>query len=528
MIFRLADTLNTVFSGSGDIQLGILREAIEACYRQVGFDFHDPATWDLEPPSLDVLETVLDIMAQHHGVQVRNLQVRLQPLFKSGVFQRNNAAFTFDQLFQQTSVILMTSGIKDLMLAAGRFILEKVYATMLMQGVTKQLRVMVVIDEAHKLCGDETIITLVKEARKYGLGLILSSQETRDFHPSVFANTGTLLALGLEDVDATVMAKNLGLTDKKHQTAAKQLILSQSSGQALIRSQHYLPYAQVQIRSFEERIKEAGSPPVRQSPRRITSQPVVRPESSAPVMTEFHGYRLLQHLDAAGMSEAYIAEQVATGRKVFLKRVRSHSADKPALEREARIYEKLLRLQPDYVASIIDFIRDDDYVAIVTECADGGDLQVFVDEQHSGHGLAPTDVKGIAENIAKALKELHDNDVVHRDLKPRNVLNFSGTWKLGDFGIAKNLGRLVTQKTFQQHGTLGYAAPEQFQGVAAHPSADIYSFGKVIVFLLTGQTDVDLVPFSRWANFAKRCISTRPQNRPVIDEVIRELEGIPV
>ena len=77
----------------------------------------------------------------------------------------------------------MTSGIKDLMLAASRFMLEKIYATMLMKGVTKQLRVMVVIDEAHKLCGDETIVSLVKEARKYGLGLILSSQETQDFHP---------------------------------------------------------------------------------------------------------------------------------------------------------------------------------------------------------------------------------------------------------------------------------------------------------------------------------------------------------
>lgn len=252
MMFRLADTLNTVFSGSGDIQLGILREAIEECYLQRGFDMSDPDTWNSEPPTINVLQAVLDHMASDRGVQVRNLQVRLQPLFKSGLFRSDSAGFAFDQLFSRTSVILMTSGIKDLMLAASRFMLEKIYATMLMRGVTKQLRVMVVIDEAHKLCGDETVVSLIKEARKYGLGLILSSQETRDFHPSVFANTGTLLALSLEVVDATIMAKHLGLTEKSDQNAAKDQILVQATGEALIRSQHFLPYAQLKVRSFED------------------------------------------------------------------------------------------------------------------------------------------------------------------------------------------------------------------------------------------------------------------------------------
>ena len=108
----------------------------------------------------------------------------------------------------------MTSGIKDLMLAASRFMLKKFYAAMLMAGQSKTLRAMVCIDEAHKLCGDETVTTLIKEARKYGLGVLLSSQETRDFHSSVFATTGTLICLALEDADATIMGKNLGLVDK--------------------------------------------------------------------------------------------------------------------------------------------------------------------------------------------------------------------------------------------------------------------------------------------------------------------------
>lgn len=257
MMFRLADTLNTVFSGSGDIQLGILREAIDECYIQLGFNLRDPATWDRDPPTLDMLSAVLERWSEERGAQVRNLQVRLQPLFKSGIFQQGRAGFSFDDLFKRTSVLKMTSGIKDLMLAASRFMLEKIYSAMLMSGQSKSLRAMVCVDEAHKLCGDETVTMLIKEARKYGLGVILSSQETRDFHPSVFANTGTLICLALEDADATVMARYLGLVDKSAQKAAKEAILNLPNGRAMVRSQHFLPYAEIQIRPFEARITES-------------------------------------------------------------------------------------------------------------------------------------------------------------------------------------------------------------------------------------------------------------------------------
>ena len=256
MVFRLSDTLNSVFSGSGDIQMGTLREAIDLCYQQHGFDRDNAESWENEPPTLEMLEAVLGQMAADRGSQVKNLQVRLQPLFKSGIFRKNKAEFQFEDLFKKTTVILLTAGIKDLMLAASRFILEKVYAAMLMAGVSKKLRVMAVVDEAHKLCGDETVTALIKEARKYGLGVILSSQETRDFHRSVFANTGTLVGLALEEEDAGVMAKYMGLTDKTEQTQAKEMLLYQANGQALVRSQHFLPYAQVQILSFEDRLQK--------------------------------------------------------------------------------------------------------------------------------------------------------------------------------------------------------------------------------------------------------------------------------
>jgi serine/threonine protein kinase len=86
---------------------------------------------------------------------------------------------------------------------------------------------------------------------------------------------------------------------------------------------------------------------------------------------------------------------------------------------------------------------------------------------------------------------------------------------------------LMTQKTFQRYGTLGYAAPEQFQGVEARPSADVYSLGKIMVFLLTGQTDVDYVQFSAWRDLITRCIRQDPQQRPVIGKAIEEIASMP-
>ena len=253
MVYRLADTLNTVFRGSGDIQLGLLRDAITECYNQMGFTPDKPDTWNYDPPTIVMLENILDLWAEGKGAQVKNLKVRLQPLFQTGIFQASGGTFNFDDLLKKTSVIKLTAAIKDLMLAASRFLLEKIYATMLAQGLSKDLRLMVCIDEAHKVCGDETITSLVKEARKYGLGLILSSQETRDFHDSIFANTGTLIALALEDADATVMVKHLGLTDANARKMAKDMMLNQASGEALIRSKHFQPYRQVKIQSFEDR-----------------------------------------------------------------------------------------------------------------------------------------------------------------------------------------------------------------------------------------------------------------------------------
>ncbi len=260
----------------------------------------------------------------------------------------------------------------------------------------------------------------------------------------------------------------------------------------------------------------------------VDSEPTSNGSPTEKVLETFQGYELLRRFESAGMAEAYQARQIGSRQPVFMKRVRIQSADKDALEREMRIYEKLSHLNLNHVLQVFDSVKDEDYTGIVTEFADGGDLEQHVQSQNNGSGLPVADAREIALAVAGALEELHANDIVHRDLKPRNVLAIGEAWKVADFGISKNLSRLVTQKTFQQYGTLGYAAPEQFQGVEAKPSADIYSLGKLMVFLITGQTDVDHITYPAWRDLIGRCISHDPTHRPALDKVLEELSSIPV
>lgn len=247
------------------------------------------------------------------------------------------------------------------------------------------------------------------------------------------------------------------------------------------------------------------------------------PSPDAPPQ-RFGRYLLLAPLEGGGMAEAFRAQDLETGDTVFLKRVRQRSADAKALEREARVYEKLMQMACDHVLQVLAFERDDTYVTLVTEFAEGGDLAAFVSSQLD---LKTPEVKRIGLELVAAIGELHDNEIVHRDLKPQNILRSGGRWKIADFGIAKNLSRLMTAKTFQQSGTLGYAAPEQFEGVEARPSADIYSLGKILVFMLTRGTDVDMVPFPAWKTLVRRCTETDPESRPTAQNLHRELARIP-
>lgn len=242
----------------------------------------------------------------------------------------------------------------------------------------------------------------------------------------------------------------------------------------------------------------------------------------------YHGYELLEWYKTGGMSQAYKARSLHTGDTVFLKRVRVRAdKDRHALDRELQIYEKLRGQPCNHILRVLDLIADDDYRAIVTEYAEGGDLEGFVRHHGRGAGLPPPLAREVALELAGALQELHAFEIVHRDLKPGNILSTGNRLKLSDFGIAKNTAAMLAKISFKQFGSPGYAAPEQLAGAHAHASADIYSFGKVLAFLLTGRPELDAMAPGPWRNLALQCAYDAPDLRPSAAEVAAGLEKMP-
>lgn len=242
----------------------------------------------------------------------------------------------------------------------------------------------------------------------------------------------------------------------------------------------------------------------------------------------YHGYELLEMYKTGGMSQAFKARSLQTDETVFLKRIRVRAEkDRHALDREMQIYEKLRDHPCNHVLRVLDLISDDDYRAIVTEFADGGDLEGFVRHHGRGAGLPVPLVREVAVELAGALRELHGCAIVHRDLKPGNILSTGSRLKLSDFGIAKNTVRMNAKISFKHFGSPGYAAPEQLTGAPAHPSADIYSFGKILAFLLTGQTEPASIPPSAWRALAMQCVQDDPELRPTTADLVAALEMLP-
>lgn len=279
-------------------------------------------------------------------------------------------------------------------------------------------------------------------------------------------------------------------------------------------------------------VPAASRPPSRPPPSSAMPSPVssVSERVAAPRLGAPDDYELLESMAGGGMADCFKAREVATGDIVFFKRARVGTHDAAALQRESDIYGRLQYRDCEHVLQVRDIRREEGYVTLITEFAEGGDLKRYV-EQRGSPGLKPTDALGIALQVARGIEELHAASIVHRDLKPENVLAVAGKWKLADFGIAKNRENAAPGKTFQQAGTLGFAPPEQFEGTQAEPSADIYCLGKLFAYLLTGGTDIDRIrpEHVEWRKVAYRCAQLSAERRPVIADVLaalRQMAGI--
>ncbi|HYI81390.1 MAG TPA: protein kinase [Thermoleophilaceae bacterium] len=194
-------------------------------------------------------------------------------------------------------------------------------------------------------------------------------------------------------------------------------------------------------------------------------------------------YRRLSTIGVGGMARVYVAEDEVLGRQVAVKQLHSTGPEDAALrfEREAKLGASLNH--PNLV-SIYDIATDEESVLIVMEYVDGETLQGAIRRG----GLAPERAAEIVCDIAAGLDHAHAHGVVHRDVKPANILvRRDGVAKLADLGIATAAERTSITRSDIVLGTASYMAPEQLAGERAGPPADVYALAAVAYEALSRQ-----------------------------------------
>jgi len=210
-------------------------------------------------------------------------------------------------------------------------------------------------------------------------------------------------------------------------------------------------------------------------------------------------YKILEKLGEGGMGVVYKAEDIKLKRTVALKFL------PPELTRNSKARKRFI--QEAQAASALDHPN----ICVIHEIdeakpapADAGDGQMFICmayyegetlEQKIENGpLETEEIINIALQIAQGLAKAHENGIVHRDIKPGNIIiTNDGTAKILDFGLAKLAGQVRITKTGATIGTVAYMSPEKARGEEVDHQSDIWSYGVVLYEMITGR-----LPF-KWA-----------------------------
>jgi beta-lactam-binding protein with PASTA domain/predicted Ser/Thr protein kinase len=208
------------------------------------------------------------------------------------------------------------------------------------------------------------------------------------------------------------------------------------------------------------------------------------------INTLFDGrYRIIRKLGSGGMANVYLAEDQELGRRVAIKILNDrHAHDDQFVERFRREAKNAAGLSHPHIVSIYDRGEAEGTYYIAMEFLDGRSLKELI----VARGTAPVNVAiEYARQILDALRFAHRNGIVHRDIKPHNVIvDAEGRVKVTDFGIAR-AGATQMTEVGSIIGTAQYLSPEQARGSPVDQTSDLYSVGIVLYELLTGK-----VPFT--------------------------------
>ena len=195
-------------------------------------------------------------------------------------------------------------------------------------------------------------------------------------------------------------------------------------------------------------------------------------------------YRVISRVGSGGMAEVYCAEDTQLGRRVAVKLLHERFAqDEEFVERFRREASSAASLSHANIVNVYDRGQWGGTYYIAMEYLDGRSLDSIVREEAP---LAPARAIELTEQVLRAARFAHRHGVVHRDLKPHNVIiDEEGRVKVTDFGIARAGASEITQ-TGSIMGTARYLSPEQAQGHTVSPRSDLYAIGIMLYELLTG------------------------------------------
>ncbi|MFE1407530.1 serine/threonine-protein kinase [Streptomyces sp. NPDC058770] len=256
---------------------------------------------------------------------------------------------------------------------------------------------------------------------------------------------------------------------------------------------------------------------------------------------EISGYMLRGKLGEGGMGSVYLSH-TRGGQPVALKVIRREFAQDPEfLRRFAREVQAAYQVQGAYTAAVLDSSIDGHQPWMASAYVPGPSLADAVLE----HGPLPLQtVLLLTAGVAEALQSIHAADVVHRDLKPTNVLLAADGPRVIDFGIARSAEATALTGTDVRLGTPAYMSPEQAEGKPATSALDIFALGLIAYFASTGghafgegdghallyrivarQPDLAACPEPLRPLIA-RCLAKEPGERPVLSEIIEECHRI--
>ena len=233
-------------------------------------------------------------------------------------------------------------------------------------------------------------------------------------------------------------------------------------------------------------------------------------------------YRIEERAGIGGMAEVYKATDEVLGRTVAIKvMLPQYAADPTFAARFRQEAQAAANLQSPYIVGIYDWGQDGDTYYIAMEYVRGVDLKSAILDRGA---LNPRKVAEIGSQVCAALSVAHSHDVIHRDIKPQNIMiQPDGNAKVMDFGIAR-AGSASLTTTNSVLGTAHYVSPEQAQGKTLRPSSDLYSLGITMYEAATGK-----LPFEGpdAVSVAMKQVSEQPvpprQINPAIDP---DLEAI--